>query len=413
MAAAPSFPPVAEQLALLQRGAVDLVEERELAAKLERSRASGKPLTVKAGFDASAPNLHLGHSVLLEKMRQFQDLGHRVVFLIGDFTALIGDPSGRKATRPQLSPAEVEANLATYESQVFKVLDRERTVLDRNSRWLQALGTEGLIRLAGRYTLARMMEREDFKARWLANRPIAMHELLYPLLQGYDSIALEADVELGGHDQIFNLLVGRHLMRDHGLEPQVVLTVPLLVGTDGVEKMSKSLGNAIDLVEPPREIYGKTMSIPDSLLWDWLLLLTDVPEGEIAAQRAAARAGTANPVHLKRELARRLVARYHGAEEAEAAEREFASVFAAGGVPEEVPELEVGSPRPLAALLAETGLAPSRNEARRLVAQGAVTIDGERWSDPARELAARRTPYLVKVGKRRFARLRVGNGDRM
>ncbi len=407
---AAAFPAVPEQLAVLRRGAVDLVEEAELAAKLERSRATGKPLTVKAGFDPSAPDLHLGHSVLLEKMRQFQALGHHVVFLIGDFTALIGDPTGKKTTRPALSPAEVEANLATYERQVFAVLDRERTLVERNSRWLATLGSEGLIRLAGRYTLARMMEREDFRSRWRENRPIAIHELLYPLVQGYDSIALEADVELGGHDQIFNLLVGRDLMREQGLEPQVVLTVPLLVGIDGSDKMSKSLGNAIALVDSPREMYGRTMSIPDALMWDWLLLLTDLPQAEIEARRAAVAAGTANPKGVKQELARSLVARYHGPASAAAAEAEFENVFAAGGVPQEVAQIEVSSPRPLAALLTDIGLATSRNEARRLLAQGAVSVDGQRIGDPDVALEARAEPYLFKVGKRRFARVRV-RGD--
>jgi tyrosyl-tRNA synthetase len=403
----PAFAPVEEQLALLRRGAVDLVDEGQLASKLARSRETGEPLTVKAGFDPSAPDLHLGHSVLLAKMRQFQRLGHRVVFLLGDFTALIGDPTGKKATRPQLTEAEIEANLATYERQVFRVLDRETTVVDRNSRWLVALGSVGMVRLAGRYTLARMMEREDFRTRFQENRPIHLHELLYPLAQGYDSIALEADVELGGHDQIFNLLVGRTLMKEEGLEPQVVLTVPLLLGTDGVEKMSKSLGNAIGLEEPAREIYGKTLSIPDALMWDWLLLLTDLPEEEIATRRRRVEAGELNAKAVKQELARWLVTRYHGAEPAAAAEREFEEVFAGGGVPDDVPEVTLAAGLPLAKLLAAAGLAASNGEARRLVEQGAVALDGERVADPYRELPARETPYLLKVGKRRFARVTV------
>ena len=403
----PAFPPVEEQLALLRRGAVDLVDEGQLAAKLARSRETGEPLTVKAGFDPSAPDLHLGHSVLLAKMRQFQVLGHRVVFLLGDFTALIGDPTGKKATRPQLSEEEIETNLETYERQVFKVLDREATVIDRNSRWLVPLGSVGMVRLAGRYTLARMMERDDFRTRFQENRPIHLHELLYPLAQGYDSIALAADVELGGHDQIFNLLVGRALMKEEGLEPQVVLTVPLLVGTDGVEKMSKSLSNAVGLEESPREIYGKTLSIPDALMWDWLLLLTEVPEEEIAARRRAVEAGEENPKTVKQELARRLVTRYHGADEALAAEREFEQVFAGGGVPDEVPEVTVEAGLPLAKLLPAADLAASNSEARRLVEQGAVSIDGERAGDPYLELPTRDEPYLFKVGKRRFARVTV------
>jgi tyrosyl-tRNA synthetase len=261
-----TFPPVDEQLALLRRGAVDLVELDLLRSKLDRSRATGTPLLVKVGFDPTAPDLHLGYTVLLRKMRHFQQLGHRVVFLFGDFTALIGDPTGRKATRPQLTPEQIEANAKTYEKQVFKILDRERTEFDRNSRWLLPLGSMGIVRLAGRYTLARMMERDDFRTRFENGQPISIHELLYPLAQGYDSVAMKADVELGGHDQIFNLLVGRDLMKEEGLEPQVVLTVPLLVGTDGKDKMSKSLGNAIGVEDPPGEVYGKTMSIPDALM---------------------------------------------------------------------------------------------------------------------------------------------------
>jgi len=405
--AAHRFPPVEEQLTLLKRGAVDLVDEQQLAAKLTRSRETGEPLIVKAGFDASTPDLHLGHGVLLRKMRHFQDLGHRVVFLIGGFTAMIGDPTGKKTTRPQLTREQVEANSATYREQVFRILDPEATVVDNNDRWLGALGSDGLIRLAGRYTLARMMEREDFKTRFRDGDPIHIHELLYPLCQAYDSIALEADVELGGHDQIFNLLVGRDLMKDEGLEPQVVLTVPLLVGTDGVEKMSKSLGNAIAFEDPPQEIYGKTMSIPDRLMWDWLLLLTDAPAAEIEARRHRVEAAELNPKEVKQELARRLVADHHGEAAARAAEEEFERVFAAGGVPDEVPETAVAAGEPLFKLLAAAGLAASNAEARRLVEQGAVTVDGERTGDPFLQLDAHAEPYLVKVGKRRFARLRI------
>ncbi|HUF78344.1 MAG TPA: tyrosine--tRNA ligase [Thermoanaerobaculia bacterium] len=402
------FPPVDDQLALLRRGAVELIDEAQLRSKLERSRASGEPLVVKTGFDASAPDLHLGHTVLLRKMRHFQELGHRVVFLIGDFTAMIGDPSGKKVTRPQLSREEVLANSRTYQEQVFKVLDPETTVVDFNSRWLDALGAQGIVRLAGRYTLARMMEREDFRKRWDSNQPISLHELLYPLAQGYDSIALEADVELGGQDQLFNLLVGRDLMKEEGLEPQVVLTVPLLVGTDGTEKMSKSLGNAIGIEEPPEEIYGRTMSIPDPLMWDWYLLLTDLPEAEIAARRVRVEAGELHPKAVKQELAGRLVAAYHGAEAARRAEAGFEEVFSRGGVPEEVAEHAVEAGTPLFKLLAAAGLAPSTSEARRLVQQGAVSVDGDRLSDPYAELAPRERIYLLKVGKRRFARVTVG-----
>ena len=404
------FAPVAEQLALLRRGAVDLVDEAQLASKLERSRASGTPLLVKTGFDPSSPDLHLGHTVLLRKMRHFQDLGHRVVFLVGSFTALIGDPTGKKTTRPQLTEEEVQQNARTYQEQVWKVLDRERTEVDFNGRWLVPLGAVGMVRLAGRYTLARMLEREDFKVRFASQQPIHLHELLYPLAQGYDSVVMKADVELGGHDQIFNLLVGRDLMKEEGLEPQVCLTVPLLVGLDGRDKMSKSLGNAIALEDPPREMYGRTLSIPDELMWDWYLLLTDLAEPELRARREAVARGELHPKTAKQELARRIVADYHGEAAARAAEEEFERVFASGGVPDDVPEVSVDASAPLYKLIVSAGLAPSNNEARRLVGQGAVAIDGETVSGEdaaSRTLPARGEPYLIKVGKRRFARVRT------
>ncbi len=406
----PQFPPVDEQMSLLKRGAVDLIEEDQLRSKLQRSLDQGKPLTVKVGFDPSSPDLHLGHTVLLRKMRHFQQLGHRVVFLVGDFTAMIGDPTGKKVTRPQLEREEVLANAQTYQEQVFKVLDREATVVDFNSRWLSPLGSEGLIRLAGRYTLARLMEREDFRTRFANGQPIHIHELLYPLVQGYDSVALAADVELGGHDQIFNLLVGRSLMREDGLEPQICLTVPLLVGLDGTEKMSKSLGNAIALDDPPREAYGKTLSIPDRLMWDWYLLLTDLPESEIEARRAAVAEGSLHPKKVKQELARRIVTDYHGAEAAREAEAEFERVFASGGAPDDLPEFTIDRDTPLFRLLVSAELAPSNKESRRLIEQGAVSVDGEplRGSDAISSiLPSREEPYLLKVGKRRFARILI------
>ena len=402
-----TFAPVAEQMTLLQRGSVDLYESEQLAAKLERSRKSATPLTVKTGFDPSSPDLHLGHTVLLRKMLHFQRLGHRVIFLVGDFTAMIGDPTGKKATRPQLSREEVKANAETYQAQAFRVLDRDATVIDFNSRWLSQLGSEGLVRLAGRYTLARMMEREDFRTRYQNNQPVHIHELLYPLVQGYDSVALEADVELGGHDQIFNLLVGRHLMKEEGQEPQVVLTVPLLVGTDGVEKMSKSLGNAIALEESPKEMFGKTMSIPDALMWDWLLLLTDLGEAEIGDRKRRVDAGELHPKAVKQELGRTIVALYHGTEAATAAQAEFDQVFAGGGAPQDMPEMALDGPLGLMKAMSSAGLAASNNEARRLIQQGAVSIDGERVNDPFFQVAPRQAPYLFKVGKRRFARLEV------
>jgi len=399
------FAPVEEQLELLRRGSVDLVDEDQLRSKLQRACDTGTPLTVKTGFDPSSPDLHLGHTVLLQKMRHFQSLGHRVVFLIGDFTARIGDPSGRNLTRPQLSTEQVEENAKTYKQQVFKILDPERTVIDYNSRWLDDLGSAGMIRLAGRYTLARMMEREDFRSRFESNQPISLHELLYPLAQAYDSIALEADVELGGHDQIFNLLVGRDLMKEEGLEPQVVLTVPLLVGTDGTEKMSKSLGNAIAVEDPPREIYGKTMSIPDELMWDWYLLLTDLDEKEIEERKDAVESGELHPKRAKQDLAFELTARFHSEDAAAEAAREFENVFTDGGLPDDIPEIERHGPELLANLISETDLATSKNEARRLIQQGAVSIDGARQSDPFFEIPPKAEPYLIKVGKRRFLRL--------
>jgi len=406
----PAFAPVDEQLARLGRGAVDLVERPQLADKLARSRKSGQPLLIKTGFDPSSPDLHLGHTVLLRKMRHFQELGHRVVFLVGSFTALIGDPTGKKTTRPQLTEEEVQANARTYQEQVYKVLDREKTEIDFNGRWLVPLGAVGIVRLAGRYTLARIMEREDFRTRFAEGQPIHLHELLYPLAQGYDSVAMKADVELGGHDQIFNLLVGRDLMREEGLEPQVCLTVPLLVGLDGQQKMSKSLGNAIALEESAREMYGKTMSIPDTLMWDWYLLLTDLDEAEIKARRAAVEAGTLHPKGVKQELARRIVADYHGEAAAREAEAEFERVFTGGGTPDDVPEVRVDASAPLYKVIVSAGLAASNNEARRLVVQGAVSLDGETVSGedaPTRTLAPRGDAYLLKVGKRRFARVRA------
>ena len=326
------FAPVEQQMQLLRRGAADLVDEKQLAEKLERSRKTGKPLTIKTGFDPTAPDLHLGHTVLLRKMRHFQELGHRVIFLIGDFTGMIGDPTGKKATRPQLTKEQVLENSETYKRQVFGILDPDVTVVEYNSRWLDELGAHGMVKLAGSYTLARMMERDDFRTRYETHQPISLHEMLYPLVQGYDSIALEADVELGGHDQIFNLLVGRDLMRERGMEPQVVLTVPLLVGTDGTDKMSKSLGNAIAVEDSAKEMFGRTMSIPDALMWDWLLLLTDTPEEEIARLHQAVESGE-NPKGVKQQLARSIVESYWSSEDATKAQEEFERVFSRGGRP--------------------------------------------------------------------------------
>ena len=400
------FPPPDEQMELLLRGAVDVVEEDALRQRLEQSCKEGRPLLVKTGFDPTAPDLHLGHAVLLRKMAHFQQLGHRVVFLVGDFTAMIGDPTGKKATRPQLSRDEVLANAETYQEQAWQVLDRERTEIQHNSEWLGALGAEGLVRLAGSYTLARMMEREDFRDRFEKHEPISIHELLYPLTQGYDSVVMEADVELGGHDQLLNLLVGRDLMRARGMEPQIALTVPLLVGTDGAQKMSKSLGNAIAFEDSPREMFGRTMSIPDELMWDWRLLLTDMDQDEIDRQKSAVLDGQASPRDLKADLAHDLVKRFHGPEAADEARTEFDRMFRSGGVPDEIETQLVPAGLRLFAVLADYGLAASRAEARRLVQQGAVSLDGEKVHDPHVSLEEG-TECLLKVGKRRFLQVKV------
>ncbi len=399
---------VEQQLRYLAKGCVDVVPADGLRAKLERSHATGRPLTVKVGFDPSAPDLHLGHTVLIRKMRHFQQLGHRVVFLIGDFTGLIGDPTGKKTTRPQLTREEIEVNAATYRRQIFKLLDADATVVDFNSRWLAALGSDGWIRLAAKVTVAQMLERDDFRRRYESQQPIALHEFLYPLAQGYDSVALECDVELGGTDQLFNLLVGRHLMREHGLEPQVVMTVPLLEGLDGVEKMSKSLGNYVAVEDAPQEMFGKLMSVSDELMWRYWLLLTDRGEDEVGRLRSEVSAGARHPMDVKKELARGLVTELHGPEAAAAAQAEFERVFSSRELPREIPEIELdaaGGRLPLPRLIVEAGLAPSNSEARRLIQQGGVRLDGEAVTDIAAEIDAS-GDVLLQVGKRKFARVR-------
>jgi len=392
-------------LELLKRGAVDLIEESELAR-----RASARRLTVKVGFDPSAPDIHLGHTVVIRKMKHFQDAGHRVVFVVGDFTGMIGDPSGRKSTRPQLTRAEIEANAATYARQAFRILDSEKTSIEFNSSWLSALGAEGFVRLAGKVTVARILERDDFQKRWAARQPIALHELLYPLAQGYDSVALKADVELGGTDQLFNLLVGRDLMREQGLEPQIVLTVPLLVGTDGVEKMSKSLGNAIGIEEPPSEIYGKLMSIPDGVMWNYFELLTDVPREEIDAKKRGIEEGRVNPRDVKAELARRITAEFHGAEAAARAEEDFRRAFSKGELPAEIEtrEASAGTDGTAARALVAVGLCGSMREARRKIAEGALRVYGPGGAarevrDPDERLASSDST-VFRLG-RRFVRV--------
>ncbi len=398
-----------EQLAYLTKGCVDVVPAEELKIKLQKCRATGQQLTIKVGFDPSAPDLHLGHTVVIRKMRHFQQLGHRVVFLIGDFTGLIGDPTGKKSTRPQLTEDEIKANAATYERQIYKLLDPDKTVIDFNSRWLGALSSADWIRLAAKVTVAQMLERDDFKKRYEAQQPISLHEFLYPLAQAYDSVALEVDVELGGTDQLFNLLVGRHLMREDDQEPQVVMTLPLLEGLDGVEKMSKSLGNYVAVEDPPFEMFGKLMSISDDLMWRYWLLLSDRTSAEIEQDRERVAAGDLHPMDAKKELARTIVAEFHSAEDAEAAEREFERVFSAGNLPQDIPAvlLDVDDTSVLLAkALVLAGLASSNSDARRLINQGGVKVEGETVRDIAATLdAGSSASILVQVGKRKFARL--------
>ena len=373
---------VSAMLERLRRGCVDLIDEADLARKLARG-----PVTVKVGFDPSAPDIHLGHTVILRKMRHFQDAGHRVVFVIGDFTGMIGDPSGKKATRPQLTREEIAKNAETYTKQAFKVLDAGKTVIEFNDRWLGKLGAAGMVRLASRVTVARILERDDFQKRWKAQQPIALHELLYPLAQGYDSVALKADVELGGTDQLFNLLVGRDLMRAEGLEPQVVMTLPLLVGTDGVEKMSKSLGNAIGVLDPPSEMFGRVMSIPDALLWNWYELLTGEPLAEIAARRRRVEDGSENPRDAKARLGRIIVRQFHGEDAAGRAEEDFRRAFSRGEVPDDVEtrSLSAEGGAPAAKTLVALGLAASMREARRKIAEGALKLYAD-GADAPREI---------------------------
>ncbi len=403
------FAPAAEQLEALKRGTVDLINEEELGKKLERSCATGKPLVLKVGFDPSAPDIHLGHTVVMRKMKQFQDLGHQVVFVVGDFTGMIGDPSGRSKTRPQLTHDEILANAETYRQQAFKVLDESKTQLEFNSTWLEKLGASGFIKLAGKYTVARMLERDDFEKRFKANQPISVHELLYPLAQAYDSVELEADVEMGGTDQLFNLLVGRDIMRSYGLEPQVVLTVPLLVGTDGVEKMSKSLGNYIAVEDTPKEMFGKVMSISDDLMWSYYELCTSLDGAEIDRLKKDVASGELHPKAAKMTLARTIATDFHGEEAAAAAAVEFDNVFREGGLPENIAEHAFDSDEPLwiVKVVRDCGLSSSNGEARRLLAQGAVSLDGEKITDADATVPNDGAERILKVGKRRFAKVRV------
>ena len=393
---------VAEALAIAKRGADELIVESEFATKLLRSDASGVPLRIKLGLDPTAPDLHLGHTVVLNKMRQLQDLGHTVIFLIGDFTAMIGDPSGRNATRPPLTREQIEANATTYFRQASLVLDAAKTEIRYNSEWSDPLGARGMIELAARYTVARMLERDDFTKRYKAGRPISVHELLYPLMQGYDSVALKSDLELGGADQKFNLLVGRELQRDYGQEPQCILTMPLLEGIDGVEKMSKSKNNFVGITDKPADMFGKLMSISDVLMWRYFELLSFRSIAEIAALRRAVDEGR-NPREAKVLLAQEIVARFHGGQAAQGASKDFDD-RARGGVPDDIPDVTLaGAPLGIGQLLKQAGLAPSTSEALRNVEQGGVKIDGAHVSDKALRLGA--GTYVVQVGKRRFARV--------
>jgi tyrosyl-tRNA synthetase len=391
-----------EQLSFLRKGTVEIVPETELRAKLEKSARTGKPLRVKLGADPTAPDIHLGHTVVMRKLRAFQELGHTVIFLIGDFTGLIGDPSGKSATRPQLTREEININAETYKGQIFKILDPQKTEVRFNSEWMDKLGSDGFIRLASHVTVRQILERDDFAKRLSEERPIALHELLYPLTQAYDSVALEADVELGGTDQKFNLLLGRSLQREYGQESQVAVITPLLEGTDGVQKMSKSLGNYVGINEPPQEIFGKIMSISDNLMWRYYELCTDLTVTEIEALKRSVAAGQ-NPRDIKVALAKRIVADFHSIPEAQAAEEQFNRVFRHKEIPDEMEERRVNAGAwKLPRLLVELGLASSMAEARRLIEQGGVRVAGEKISKTDWEVCLKPDEQVViQVGKRR------------
>jgi tyrosyl-tRNA synthetase len=394
-----------EQLAIIRRGVDEILVEDELR---ERLRA-GRPLRIKAGFDPTAPDLHVGHTVLLNKLRQLQEMGHHIIFLIGDFTGRIGDPTGKSATRPPLTEEDIRVNAATYREQVFRILDPERTEVVFNSTWTQDLGAAGIVQLAARHTVARMLERDDFSKRYGSQQPIAIHEFLYPLIQGHDSVVLKADMELGGTDQKFNLLVGRELQKQYGQPPQVILTMPILEGLDGIQKMSKSLGNYIGVQDPPDEMFGKIMSISDDLMWRYYELLSWRPLVEIAALRAVAASGQRNPRDIKFELGEELVDRFHGPGTGGRARRAFIERFQQHQLPDDLPEVVVQSVPdglPLPNLLKAASLVSSTSEARNLLRQGGVKIDGERVEDPEHRFAAG-SEHVVQVGKRRVARVRV------
>lgn len=401
-------PDIVEAMNTIRRGTDTLLIESELEQKLARSKVTGEPLRCKLGLDPTAPDIHVGHTVVLNKLRQLQDLGHTVIFLIGDFTAAIGDPSGRNVTRPPLSPEQIKINAETYLNQAGLVLDLTKTEVRYNSEWNNALGATGLIRLASRYTLARLLERDDFAKRFAAELPIAMHELIYPLMQGYDSVALKSDIELGGSDQRFNLLVGRELQRQYDQEPQCILTMPLLVGLDGVEKMSKSKHNYIGITDTPNDMFGKVMSISDTLMWNWYDLLSLRPNDEIAKLKEECAAGR-NPRDAKVLLAKEIIARFHSAKEADAAEAEFNARFRGGAAPSDMPEVTVQAETAdgigILQMIKEAGLAPSNTEAGRNVTQGGVHLNGDKVSDKGLRLKA--GTYTLQVGKRKWAKVTV------
>ncbi len=400
------MPSIEEQITLLERGVVDCISHEELIKKLKKSEETGVPLRVKAGFDPTAPDLHLGHTVLLQKLKHFQDLGHDIYFLIGDFTGMIGDPTGKSETRKALTREDVAANAESYKEQVFKILDPHKTKVVFNSAWLSKLDSFDMIRLASELTVARMLEREDFKVRFREGNPISIHEFMYPLIQGYDSVALNADVELGGTDQLFNLLMGRDLQRSRGQEPQVVLTLPLLEGLDGVNKMSKSLGNYIGVSESANDIYGKVLSASDVLMFRYYELLSDLSSDEIELLKANMESGRQHPKEIKQQLARELTARYHSAEAAIQAENNFEKVFKKGGLPDDIPEKHIQSNEDiwLPQLLMDLKLVKSTSDGRRMIKQGAVSLDGDKISDLKTNVSPQGV-VLIKVGKRRFCRV--------
>ena len=396
---------VEEQLKTLRRGTAEIIDEKDLKELLSKDQ----PLRIKAGFDPTAPDLHLGHTVLLHKMKQFQDLGHEVIFLIGDFTGMIGDPTGRSETRKNLTPEEVKENAKTYLEQVYKILDNEKTIISYNSEWMGEFTSVNMIELAAQYTVARMLERDDFQKRLAKNLPVSIHELMYPLIQGYDSVALKSDVELGGTDQKFNLLVGRDLQRAYGQKPQIVITMPLLEGTDGVQKMSKSLGNSIGVFDNPNEMFGKIMSISDELMWRYYELLSQISTDKLASMQKQAKLGTLNPKTAKMNLAKEIVALYHSSDLAEAATIEFENVFKKKNIPEDIPVI-IGwgsEPRNICAILKNNKLTDSTSAARRLIQQGSVTINGKKVEDVNQELPGNQE-YLIKVGKKRFLKITPG-----